>query len=499
MPIAFQALAPAAATDPETDLLVIGARSDRLDVDLAGFDRAALDAQGFKGETGQAQFINRATDGGGAPLHLIVGLGRAGDVGLAALRRAGTATARTARRCRHLTIDLLGAVAASASGDRAAAQALVEGLALGAYRYDHYRTEDTSANSIEAVAVLGRGGRRLQAAMDKGASIAGAVILARDLVNEPGGSLTAPVLAERAVAVAEAAGLAVTVLDEKAIAEQGMGGLLGVSRGSQQPPRFVELAWEPARPRGFVALVGKGITFDSGGLSIKTADGMASMKSDMGGAAAILAAMSVVPTFAPRTRVRAYLPLTDNMLGPDATRVGDVLTMRGGKTVEVLNTDAEGRLVLGDALAKATEDGPDAIVDLATLTGACEVALGLRTAGLMGTHDGLVTMVREAADATGEAVWPLPMPAHLRRQLDSDIADLRNIGTGRYGGALIAAHFLAEFVGDDIPWAHLDIAGPAWSEEDGDVPKGGTGFGVRLLVHLLSNWKRPPGPGPSAS
>ena len=216
------------------------------------------------------------------------------------------------------------------------------------------------------------------------------------------------------------------------------------------------------------------------------------MKGDMAGAATALAAMSLVPLVAPRLEVTAYLPLTDNMLGPDATRVGDALRIRNGTTVEVLNTDAEGRLILADALALAAEAEPDAIVDLATLTGACMVALGDQTGGVMSNHGALSERVVSAGDHTGEALWPLPMPPHLRKGLDSDVADLRNIGTSPYGGALTAGLFLREFV-DGRPWAHLDIAGPAFASSPwGDHPKGGTGFAVRTLVHLLSTWTNLP-------
>ena len=292
--------------------------------------------------------------------------------------------------------------------------------------------------------------------------------------------------AEQAAEVARAAGLSVTVMDREAIEAARLGGLLGVNRGSALPPTLLQISHEPDRPKGHLALVGKGITFDSGGLSLKTADGMIDMKSDMGGAAAVLAAMTLLPDVAPRLKATAFLPLTDNMVGPDATRVGDVLSIRNGKTVEVLNTDAEGRLILADGLSLASEAAPDAIVDCATLTGACMVALGRRTAGLMGNHQGWLDQVRAAADEAGEAVWPLPMPRHLRKGLDSDIADLRNIGKGRYGGALTAALFLEEFVADGIPWAHIDMAGPAFADEaDGEVPKGGTGFGVRLAGPAL--------------
>jgi leucyl aminopeptidase len=481
MTISFRA----ASAPDDSAVRVVGARADRLDEDLPPADRAALDAQGFTGAVGEARLL-----GGDDGLRVVAGLGPAADVDPRALRRAGAAAARAARRLPSASVDVLGLLPEDGRGP-AGAQALVEGMAAGTYRYDRFRSTDRG-DLLAEVVVVGRGGQRLQKAVERGARVADAVALARDLVNEPGGSLTPPVLADRAAEVAGAAGLKATVLDEDGIRAQGLGGLLGVNRGSEQPPRFVELAWEPERPRGSVALVGKGITFDAGGLSIKTTEGMSAMKGDMGGAAAVIGAMSVVPELAPRVKVVGYLPITDNMLGPDATRVGDVLEIRGGTTVEVMNTDAEGRLVLADAIVKAGEARPDAIVDLATLTGACEVALGSRTAGLMGTHAGLVDQVQAAADGAGEDVWPLPMPAHLRRQLDSDVADLRNVGTTRYGGALIAAHFLSRFVADGIPWAHLDIAGPAWSREDDvETPKGGTGFGVRLLLQLLADWKRP--------
>jgi leucyl aminopeptidase len=219
---------------------------------------------------------------------------------------------------------------------------------------------------------------------------------------------------------------------------------------------------------------------------------MVGMKGDMGGAAAVLGAFRAIAALGVKVRVVGFLPLTDNMTGGDATRVGDVLAIRNGKTVEVLNTDAEGRLILADALSLATEEGPDAIVDLATLTGACMVALGERIAGLMGNHEGWVDQVRTAADEAGEPVWPLPLPTYLRGKLDSEVADMKNITSTRYGGALAAGVFLQEFVGDGIPWAHLDIAGPSdASEVEGEIVKGGTGFGVRTLVELLTRYTKP--------
>src|SRR5438874_2636532 len=299
-------------------------------------------------------------------------------------------------------------------------------------------------------------------------------------------------LAEHAAEIAELEGLGLTVLDEVAIANEGLGGLVGVSRGSEEPPRLIELVYDPPGARATLAVVGKGITFDSGGRSLKTADGMETMKTDMSGAAAVLATMSVLPALAPRVKVIGIIPTTENMPGGRAIKPGDVLKIRNGKTVEVLNTDAEGRLVLADGLSLAVEAGVDAIVDLATLTGACMVALGHKIAGLMGNDDGWVEQVQAAADRAGEKAWPLPLPDDYRKKIDSEIADIKNTGGDRYAGALTAGLFLKEFV-DGVPWAHLDIAGPARSEEDdGYTPKGGTGIGVRTMVELLTRFRRPP-------
>jgi leucyl aminopeptidase len=310
-------------------------------------------------------------------------------------------------------------------------------------------------------------------------------------VNEPAGALTPSRFAERAVELAERTGLGVRVLDEAQIREERMGAFLGVAQGSEEPPRFIELTYEPAgRARGHVALVGKGITFDSGGLSIKSADGMTTMKTDMGGGAAVIAAMSTLPALRVRTRVTAYVPATENMPSGRAVKPGDVLRARSGKTIEVLNTDAEGRLVLADALSMAVEARPDAIVDVATLTGAQVVALGKKVAGLMGNHEGLVAQVRAAADRAGEPVWPLPLPDDYRCQIDSEIADVKNIGNPAQAGTLIGGLFLKEFVGD-VPWAHLDIAGPARADADEDyMVRGGTGFGVRTLVELVDGFTK---------
>jgi leucyl aminopeptidase len=468
----------------DVEAIAIGAVADRLEGD--GVDWGFLRAQGFEAKKGDV----RALPGTDGRARYVVGLGKAAEVDADVLRHAAGALARSAKRETSLAVDLLGHLADGTAAGRAA-PAIVEGLALGGYEYDALKS-DPKPSRLARVVVVGGGGQRAQAALDRALAVAEAVCWVRDLVNEPGGSLTPTKLAQQAVKVGEASGFEVTVWDEKEIRKQKLGGLLGVNRGSTQAPRFLHLRYEPEKPRATLALVGKGITFDSGGLSLKPADAMVGMKGDMGGAGAVLGAFRAIAAVGAKVRVLGFLPITDNMTGGDATRVGDVLTMRNGKTVEVLNTDAEGRLILADALSLATEAAPDAIVDLATLTGACMVALGERTAGLMGNHRGFVDQVRAASDAVGEPTWPLPLPAYLRGKLDSDIADLKNITSARWGGALAAGLFLQEFVGEGIPWTHVDIAGPAdASEVDGEIVKGGTGFGVRTLLELATTFSKP--------
>ncbi len=446
-------------------------------------DIAYLAERGFQGKVGEACAVP-ADDGSTV---VALGLGNPENVSAETFRRAGAAFTRAAW---NDTRAAIAALDAAGEVDRGlAAQSLVEGASLGSYRFIKYKSEAKPC-TLESLVVVGRGAK-VQTGADRGARIAGAVALARDLVNEPAGAMTPSRLAEVATEVAEREGLEITVLDEVAIANEGLGGLQGVAQGSDQPPRLIELVYDPPGARGTVALVGKGITFDSGGLSLKTADGMETMKTDMSGAAAVLATMSVLPALAPKVKVIGILPTTENMPSGHAIKPGDVLKIRNGKTVEVLNTDAEGRLVLADGLSLAVEAGVDAIVDLATLTGAAMVALGRKIAGLMGNHDAWMEQVSDAADRAGEKVWPLPLPDEYRTKIDSEVADIRNTGGDRYGGALTAGLFLKEFVGD-VPWTHLDIAGPARSEEDDAyTPKGGSGFGVRTMIELLTHFRRP--------
>jgi leucyl aminopeptidase len=482
------------------DAVMVGVFADQIDDDTvpAPLDAGFLARLGFGAALGEV----RTTAGDGSRVLVAVGLGRRSDLTPASYRKAGAALAQTSSRHRRIATTVLADRPGSFEATDAA-RALAEGLVLGGYRFTAYKS-DPKPHALERVVVVDDGGRSTTAALARGQAVAEAVCVARDLVNEPGGTMTPSVFAERAVNLGKDHHFAVRVRDERGIQRARMGGLLGVNRGSTEPPRFLELSWVPpgqTRAKAgakaaahskvpTVALVGKGITFDSGGLSLKTTDGMKTMKGDMAGAAAVLGAFCALDAVRPGVQVKGYVPLTDNMPGGDATRVGDVLHIRNGTTVEVLNTDAEGRLVLADALVLASEARPVAIVDLATLTRACKVALGDRIAGLMGNDPPLIERLRAAADLAGEDVWPLPLPRHLRSKLDSDIADLKNVASGRgEGGALLAGLFLQEFVGEGVPWAHLDIAGPAEaSDHDGEIRKGGTGFGVRTLVRLLESY-----------
>ena len=445
-------------------------------------DSRYLKARGFEGKRGQTESL-LAEDGS---VIVAVGVGPAAEVDADVLRDAAACLARAASKSRRVAATLLDA--AGPGVDRAAAsQAVAEGMALAAYDFGAYKSSSTPS-AIERVTVVGAEAGGLA----RGARAAEAVYLARDLVNEPAAAMTPSRLAEVAVEAAEANGVEVEVWDEERIEAERLGGLRGVSLGSAQPPRLISLRYTPAGDSGaaapLVTLVGKGITFDSGGLSIKTGDGMMTMKTDMSGAAAVIAVLSACRDLDVPVRVRGIVPATENMPGGRAVKPGDVLRFRNGKTAEVLNTDAEGRLVLADGLSLAAEEQPAAIIDVATLTGAQVVALGPSIAGLMGNDEALVGRVTAASQRAGEMTWPLPLPKQYRKHIDSEIADMKNIGQPGKAGTLVAGLFLQEFVGD-VPWAHLDIAGPARSEVDeGWLRKGGTGFGVRTLLELVSGF-----------
>jgi leucyl aminopeptidase len=402
--------------------------------------------------------------------------GRAADG--EALRRAAGAAVRslTSGQVRDIALCL-------PARDAAEAEAVALGALLGGYSFGRYRD---GGQQPEPELTLLVGGEQAAAAVARAQALADAMSLVRDLVNTSPSHLFPAALADEAERVAKASGLQIDVLDEKALADGGYGGITGVGQGSVHPPRLVRLGYTHPAAARTVVFAGKGITFDSGGLSLKPPKAMEAMKSDMGGAAAVLAAFQVIAVFRPRLNVVGYLPLAENMPGGHAQRPSDVITIYGGKTVEVLNTDAEGRLVLADALARSAEDSPDLLVDVATLTGAQLVALGPRICGVMANSAEVRDGVVDAARRAGEAAWPMPLPDELRKGLDSNVADLANVTGERHGGMLVGGLFLREFVPDGVRWAHIDIAGPAFHEGEpyGYTPKGGTGAAVRTLVQV---------------
>lgn len=431
-----------------------------------------LDEQDFRGKLGEVLMV--ATRGG-LPFRTLVLVGLGSEVDAERLRQAAGWLGRKATDVADLattlhTVDVEGA-----------GEAVVEGFLLGQYRFDKYKSEPKPARTARLRLLGGDGSFAPSRAVVDG------VTLARDLVNEPAGAKSPEALARIAADLGAAAGVAVTVLDEEQIATEGLGGLMGVAAGAHRPPRLVRFDYSPPEPKAFLAVVGKGIVFDSGGLSLKSAEAMETMKTDMSGAAAVFGAVQAIAALAIPIRVLGITPLTENMPGGGATRPGDVLRARNGKTIEVLNTDAEGRLILADGLALAAEEEPDLIVDVATLTGACHVALGDKIAGAWSNDREALDKVLAAAARTGERVWAMPLPDDYRKNIDSDVADVKNSTGSRYGGAINAALFLKEFVGDR-PWVHVDIAGPArWPEHEHYQSKGGSGFGVRTLVALAQD------------
>jgi len=488
----------------EADVLVIGVIQTpdgaAAAPGLAGVDEALggtlADALTALGATGEPEELTKIPGGGKLPATLVlaVGLGAAPAEGRAydaeRLRRAAGAALRSAAAKK--------AGANGANGDDGAAktvavalpalttdeaEAVATGALLGAYSFRRYRS--TPAPDLAVTVLTGDGNAD---AARRGQVIASAVNLVRDLVNTSPLDLTPAALAAEAERAGAAAGVTVEVLDEVALRDRGYGGLTGVGQGSTRPPRLVRLSYTHPAATQTVAFVGKGITFDSGGLSLKPPKSMETMKCDMSGAAAVLAATTAAADLALPVNVVGYLCAAENMPGGAAQRPSDIIRIYGGKTVEVLNTDAEGRLVLADGIARSVEDNPVLIVDVATLTGAATVALGRRTAGVMGSSDevaaGIAAVMREA----GEPAWAMPFPEELRKGLDSTIADLTNVSPDREGGMMVGGLFLKEFVPDGIAWAHLDIAGPAFNEKGpfGYTPKGGTGAAVRALIAIAA-------------
>ena len=479
-------------TATDADALVIGVFQgadgpvpalDIDDIDLM----AALTALGA---AGKPEEITKIPTAGrlAAPLVVAVGLGAGPGTGqdqaerlayLGRLRRAAGASARdlTSGRSRRIAIAL-------PAGEPDEAEAVALGALLGSYAFRRYRTTGTAPGDFELTVHTPQ-----DDAVGRARILAEAMTLVRDLVNTPPADMVPADLAAAAERAASASGLGVQVLDENELAKDGYGGILAVGMGSVHPPRLVRLEYTSPEATSTVVFVGKGITFDSGGLSLKTPKGMETMKADMSGAAAVLGALQAIAALGPAVNVVGYMSIAENMPGGGAQRPSDVITIYGGKTVEVLNTDAEGRLVLADAVARSGADAPALLVDVATLTGAQTVALGTRTAGVMASDDALAAQVADSARRAGEAMWPMPLPEELRKGLDSSVADLANVSGDRGGGMLVGGLFLREFVPDGVRWAHLDIAGPAFNDGGpyGYTPKGGTGAAVRTLVQLAQD------------
>ncbi|MEV6110836.1 leucyl aminopeptidase [Streptomyces sp. NPDC051940] len=464
---------------------VVAAGAEAVDKAFGGKLAGVLETLGAAGGEGEVTKLP-APDGLKANVVVAVGLGTAPEDGFdpETLRRAAGAAARALSGTKKALIAL-------PVEDAEDTGAVAEGVLLGAYSFDEYREKPANGTAKEplAEAVLVGGKPRDKAHKDAAARatvVAQEVNRARDLINIPSNDLTPEAFAQRAADLGKEHGFKVEILDEKALLKGGYGGIMGVGQGSANPPRLVKVTYAPRGAKKHVALVGKGITYDSGGISLKPAGHNETMKCDMSGAAAVLSTVASAAQLGLKTKVTGWLALAENMPSGSATRPGDVLRMYSGKTVEVLNTDAEGRLVMADALTRACEEKPDAVMDVATLTGAMVLALGHRTFGIMANDDDFRAAIHEAAADAGEQSWPMPMPAELKEGMKSPVADISNMGE-RMGGGLVAGLFLQEFVADGVTWAHLDIAGPAFNTSGpfGYTPKGGTGSAVRTLVTVL--------------
>jgi leucyl aminopeptidase len=442
-------------------------------------------AEGFTGKPYRTVLLQ--VPDGPARRILLVGVGR--DPVPERLRRYGAVAIRRARDLRAARVALTTSTGSDTIPPQDTVGAVAEGAGLGAYAFERYRKAENGATTAEVLILARRGERAtLDRALRDADVVVRATCRARDLVNEPANVLTPTALAESATSLAAASGLECRVIDLEEARAMGMGLFAAVAQGSAQPPKFIVLDYRPHGARRTTALVGKGITFDSGGLSIKTARGMQTMKSDMAGAATVVAAMGALRDLGVAVRVVGIAAATENMINGAAMRPGDIVRGLSGHTVEITNTDAEGRLVLADALAYAVRAGVDEVIDAATLTGSCVVALGDWTAGIMGNNQPLIDQLLKAAASTGEQLWQLPLYEEFRDAMRGDISDLKN-SSGREGGAERAAAFLGEFVGS-TPWAHLDIAGPAFAESAPPapyMPTGGTGFGVRTLLRYLTS------------
>jgi leucyl aminopeptidase len=471
--VSATAVVPAGATAVGCFVAPTGSVDERV-----GPDRAQLDLNGFTGSIGTSMLVT-SVDG---VARVAIGSGT-GDLGADAVRDAGASFGRAVGK--H--VDLAVILGSSASDIATATQAIVEGILLARYSFDALRREP-KGSPVRSIAIIVDEAdiAVAQSGAERGRAFAAATKLSRDLANSPHSHLTASMLAELAEQVGPSRGLDIEIFGEEELRDMGCGGILGVNAGSVEPPRMIKMTYRPDdEPTARLGIVGKTLMYDSGGLSLKPGDEVhAQMKNDMTGGASAFAAMCVLGAVGCRAEVTAWLMCTDNMPSGTAMALGDVLTIRGGTTVEVINTDAEGRLIMADGLVLAVEDGVDAIVDIATLTGAAMRALGTSLGAVMGNDPRLVDLARSAGHATGERLWELPLEPEYRKDIDSPIADLRNLGTTPNGGAIHAGLFLAEFVGE-VPWVHIDIAGVAQTPADRLWHTTGcSGFGARLLVQL---------------
>ncbi|MDT0276296.1 leucyl aminopeptidase [Blastococcus goldschmidtiae] len=479
------AVVVAVGKGPDGPLPTPGAEAvDRL---LGGRLFAALADLGARG--GEDEVTRLASFGQGPfPVVAVAGLGSPdaeGGYAPEAVRRAAGAASR-ALTGRRSVVSLLAAVGGAPDAERL--HAVGEGSLLGAYEFTAYKSDLPANRPLppQQVTVVVPGTGEAETALRRARAVADAVTLVRDLVNTPPNDLYPAEFAARGAAAGERLGLTSEILDEDALAAGGYGGILAVGSGSTRKPRLLRLTYSGKGARKKIALVGKGITFDSGGISIKPAAKMEDMKSDMAGAAAVIATICLVAQLGLPVEVTATVPMAENLPSGTAYRPADVVTFRNGKKAEITNTDAEGRVVLADAIARAAEDGPDALLETSTLTGAQMVALGARTSGVMGSDD-LRDAVVAASKRSGESMWAMPLPPELRKGLDSPVADFVNANADRMGGMLVGGHFLKEFVPGDLPWAHIDIAGPSFNTGGpwGYTPKGGTGVPVRTLLATI--------------
>ncbi|MBI3540766.1 MAG: leucyl aminopeptidase [Deltaproteobacteria bacterium] len=483
----------------KTDLLVLGLYSEagaakissrsgqKLDQQLGGLLSKLIQKEGLKGKRGEARLVD--IHQGGAGRLLLVGLGEPDKFDGDSLRKTVARAIRIGHRMRakKMSIEDLPAGGKKEKAETRG-QWVAEGVLLGSYTFDVYKSdkEVKDAKTVVEIEMLTAHEKDFEKGFQRGVIFAEATNLARDMINVPASDMTPKRVADEAKKIGQLPHLSVKILDKKAIEKLGMGCYLAVAKGSAEPPYFIHLQYRPtSRPKKKIAIIGKGITFDSGGLSLKTAQGMETMKDDMSGAAAMLGVMKALSALKPSVEVHGFSAVTENMPSGAADKPGDIAYAMNGKTVEILNTDAEGRLTLADALGYAQQQKPDLIVDVATLTGACVVALGELCSGIMGNNQKLIDQLIESGKDAGEKIWQLPLIEEYKQDIKSSIADIKNTG-GRYGGTINGGLFLQEFVDPKIPWAHIDIAGPSWTEKElDDCPRGGTGHITRTLLNFI--------------